>query len=626
MAINSNYENIRKNLTSKVKDLNASLAPVVQQTSNEELKSLFANLITARDEFSAEFNLLFAERLKIYETFISLIYIHIFNSRIQNLSINFKYYFELLMVVNTSKFIATVDDLLKIYTNSITQNSSGALNLYFDGIFNSLKEIVYPEISIEFPNTTTLRIKKTAGDLDITTLNVDDQIIQDQILFTLFALKNADLKDYVSRNSSFLRGTKEGSFLFQVKTELENSLKQIESYVASYSLIDFYLKEKDTNYTDEYIMTIKDTFTQLEDIISTLSDFSIEGLNLLIQTGQMDRFYNTIADLNLKAQDIVFDAIQSLKLIETVIEDYSPFIEMPVNGVEKLQASLDIIDTITFVELEGTSIINPFVVEPYLTTIKFKTWKDDLLETGLINPDLFNLVILRTGIFLSRESFSSISGEELITFSLLRMIDRKLISESTLSSLFKTNKNIQDNLMAGIQIKPRFQDDIISFSFKQIFPSLEVLDYMSFDEVNNDFESIALSTFKENILVLILEAFLKKRSEIDLLINRIIDVLKTSNFDNLKSLFIKICFYEVIHRLISYLNESISSSNISATTLENMKKLISEEDIEDNTEYMDIKNLIERYVTVWNYLYNSDEEETFVDRVITDAELKNLLK
>jgi len=622
----------------KIQNVNSSVAPEVPKTVNEDLRLLFTNLITARDEFSAEFNLLFTERLKIYQTFISLAYIHIFNSRIQELIIEFKYYFELLTIVNTSQFKDALSELFKIYSTATNQNSEDSLNLYFTNVFNGLKDMIYPNIDVVFnPNTVTMTITKAIDDIVVITKdnidggNIDDSNetifnFTDKILFILLVLKdkNENFKDFIQGKASFLREV----FSFQVNIELERSLKKIESYIVSYNVIDLYLKEKDTNYSDEYIISIKNNFTQLEELIGVINDFSVEGLNLLIQTGQIASLYNTIADLNLKAQDIIFDAIQSLKLIETVIEDYSPFIKMPTDESIKLQKSMDFIDGMKqyFNTITTTTIVNPFVVDNYLEEIEFKNWKDSLLETNFINPDIFNMVILRVGIFLSRETFSKVSGEELVTFSLLRMIDKRLILETVISEEFKDIKYIEEeNLSKGIQVKPRFQDDIISFPFKQIFPSLEVLDYMSFDEVNSTDNEI-INDFKENIIVLILEGFLKNKSEIDLSINKIIDILRTFNFNNLKSLYVKMCFYNVIHRLISYLQTNISSSNISESTLRNMKTLIAEADINDNEDYQILNESIEDYLEIWNYFYNSDDDTLFIDSVITDEGLQNLLK
>jgi hypothetical protein len=641
MATSTNYEKIRNSLTNKIQNVNASLAPEVPQTVNEDLRILFENLINARDEFSAEFNLLFEERLKIYQTFISLIYIHIFNSKIQNLLIEFKFYFELLNIVNTFEFKNALSELFKIYSVNINQNSEGVLNSYFTNIYNSLKDIIYPNTNITFDkNDMEMTIEK-AVNVIINIDNIDgeeiiddtDEVIfkfTDKILFILQVLKeqNANFTNFIQGKALFLQE----SFVVQIKIELENSLKKIESYLASYNIINLYLEEKDTNYSGEYILSIKETFTELEETVGLVNNLSVEGLNVLNQTGQIDKMFNKAADLNLKSQDVILDAIQSLKLIEIVIEDYSPFIKMPIDEANKLQISMDFIDGMKqyFSTITTTSIVNPFVVDNYLEEIEFKNWKDSLLDTDLINPDIFNMIILRVGIFLSRENFSKISGEELITFSLLRMIDRKLISESAISEEFKDFKDIENGVASllklnGIQVKPRFQDDIISFAFKQIFPPLEILDYMSFDEINNSNQDI-VDDFKENIITLILEAFLKKRSELDVLINKIIDVLKTRNFNNLKSIYVKMCFYEVIHRLISYLNGNISNSTITKDTLEVMKSLIQESDITDNVDYQELDESIKDYLEVWNYLYNSNDDTLFVDRVITNLGLRNLLK
>jgi len=203
---------------------------------------------------------------------------------------------------------------------------------------------------------------------------------------------------------------------------------------------------------------------------------------------------------------------------------------------------------------------------------------------------------------------------------LLRLIDRKLILERALNIEFKEKKAIENSLkLKKMIVKPRYQDDIIAYSFKSVLNSLEVLDYMTFDEINNPALEVE---FKKDLETLIMEAFLKNKRNIDDSIIAMLNIFSNSIFYNLKSLYVKVAINDVIQAFSDYLNGNASNSNIKESTLELMniyletnKNIIAED-----------KKTIENYLEVWNYIYNSNSEESLVNRAILNEELKELLK
>jgi len=229
-------------------------------------------------------------------------------------------------------------------------------------------------------------------------------------------------------------------------------------------------------------------------------------------------------------------------------------------------------------------------------------------------------LILRIGIFLSRETFSKRSGEDLVSFSLLRLIDRKLILEKALNIEFKEKRATENSLkLEKMIVKPRYQDDIIAYSFKSVLSSLEVLDYMTFDEINNPTLEVE---FKKDLETLIMEGFLKNRRNIDDSIIAMLNILSDSVFYNLKSLYVKVAVNDVIQAFSNYLNGNASNSNIKQSTLESMNIYL-----KNNLDIIiKDKKIIEDYLEVWNYIYNPNSEESLIEKAILNEGLKVLLK
>jgi hypothetical protein len=192
---------------------------------------------------------------------------------------------------------------------------------------------------------------------------------------------------------------------------------------------------------------------------------------------------------------------------------------------------------------------------------------------------------------LSRDDLSKTIAEELISFSLLRLYDRNLINPNSIEQEFKDIKLIEKSLLdEDIEVVRRYQDDNITFGFKQILPQLEVLDYMTFDEIND--EELE-PNFGDNVKTLILEAFLRNKKDLDNKILRILDLLSNGSFKNAKSLYVKIKMYNVIQAFSTYLGNGSSQHNIQAETLESIKRYLVDEttiqgDQDDLDDYLEV--------------------------------------
>jgi hypothetical protein len=190
---------------------------------------------------------------------------------------------------------------------------------------------------------------------------------------------------------------------------------------------------------------------------------------------------------------------------------------------------------------------------------------------------------------LSRDTLSEKVAEELISFSLLRLYNRKLINENSINENFKNIKSTEKVLLnKDIEVVRRYQDDSITFGFKDILPQLEVLDYMNFDEIND--ENLE-PDFGDNVKTLILEAFLRNKKDLDNKILRILDLLLNGKFKNAKSLYVKLKMHDVINAFSTYLGNGSSQHNIQITTLNSIKKYLSETNIQIDED--DLNNYLE---------------------------------
>jgi hypothetical protein len=582
--MSTRFNELKNSLSNKLRAVESQTDENKEITISDELVSNFQELIASRDDAHRTFNDLYKERINIYDTFISLFYVHFYNNNIQRNAADMRYFIKLLQIIKTDEFVASIESALTnayngIPIGNITKN-------YFEALYNELKEIFYPETEISFASDS-LTIGSSPA---ITISNLDLASNPDKILYILKFLYSSTTSSIslLSGYRDFLIGEKEESAYYKILEDINTAKSRVEDSITSYLLIDSYRKEKDPGYYEDYVIDVKNLFNSLSEEIVKFNDFSIEGLNFMEQVGQFDTIYSRLEELYSLANEIIYDGLLSIEKIEYFIEDYSPFVRMPSSESKQLLNSIKEINEMNFDELKDLDFIDPFSGEgENASKIDFQGWNKTLLDTKLINADIFNLILLRIGVMLSRDTLSKKVAEELISFSLLRLYDRKLINENSIETEFKDIKSVENSLLnKDIEVVRRYQDDNITFSFKDILPQLEVLDYMNFDEINDDELE---PDFGENVKTLILEAFLRNKKDLDNKILRTLDLLINGSFKNAKSLYVKLRMNEVIQAFSTYLGNGSSQHNIQTETLESIKRYSDQTNIqEDLDNYLEV--------------------------------------
>jgi hypothetical protein len=591
--MSTRFNELKNSLSNKLRAAESQVIENRETTISDELVSNFQEIIEARDNAHRTFNDLYKERINIYDTFISLFYVHFYNNNIQRNAADMRYFIKLLQIIKTDEFVGAIESALKNSYNSVI-NGQSLLN-FFESTYNELKEIFYPETDIVF--TSGFNSLTIGSNSAITISNLSSQLNPDKILYILKFLYSSTSSSIslLSEYRDFLIGEKEGSAYYEILQDINKAKTQIEDSISSYLFIDAYRQKEDTGYYEDYIIDIKNLFNSLSEEIVKINDFSIEGLNFMEQVGQFNIIYSRLEELYSLANEVIYDGLLSIEKIEYFIEDYSPFVRMPSNEKQQLLNSIKEINEMNkkinemnFDELNNSdfNLINPFPNEGQNALTKdFQEWNNELLEleTKPINADIFNLILLRVGVILSRDTLSEKVAEELISFSLLRLYDRKLINENSINENFKIIKSVENGLLnKDIEVVRRYQDDNITFGFKDILPQLEVLDYMNFDEINdNDLEP----DFGENVKTLILEAFLRNKKDLDNKILRTLDLLTDGSFKNAKSLYVKLRMNEVIQAFSTYLGDGSSQHNIQTETLESIKRYSDQTNIQGDLDH-----------------------------------------
>jgi hypothetical protein len=581
--MSTRFNELKNSLSNKLRAVESQTDENKEITISDELVSNFQELIASRDDAHRTFNDLYKERINIYDTFISLFYVHFYNNNIQRNAADMRYFIKLLQVIKTDEFVASIELALRNSYNTTTNSES--LKNYFESIFDELKGIFYPETEISFlSDSLTIGLSPAITISNLNLASNPDKILY--ILKFLFSSTTSPIS-LLSEYRDFLIGEKEESAYYKVLEDINSAKSQVENSITSYLLIDEYRKKKDPGYYEDYLIDVKSLFNSLSEEIVKLNDFSIEGLNFMEQVGQFDTINSQLEELYSLANEVIYDGLISIEKIEYFIEDYNLFVRMPSSESKQLLNSIKEINEMNFDELKDLGFIDPFSGEgENASKIDFQGWNKTLLDTKLINADIFNLILLRIGVMLSRDALSKKIAEELISFSLLRLYDRKLINENSIEEEFKDIKSVENSLLnEDIEVVRRYQDDNITFGFKDILPQLEVLDYMNFDEIND--ESLE-PDFGNNVKTLILEAFLRNKKDLDNKILRTLDLLSNGKFKNAKSLYVKIKMHNIMDAFSTYLGNGSSQHNIQATTLESIKRYLSEsEGIQNDQDYLD---------------------------------------
>lgn len=212
---------------------------------------------------------------------------------------------------------------------------------------------------------------------------------------------------------------------------------------------------------------------------------------------------------------------------------------------------------------------------------------------------------------------------EFIDYGLNQVLRYNLVEPSILTTSYKTNRQKQEDLLSNnnLRVVKNYEEDLLSFSYKQLLPKLEVLDYLKFSEVVESFGTSAETTFRQHIKLLITESILQQKDYVNNLLVRLIDVVNSANRENIKNLYLEICLREVLANFKNYLAglPNFTNSNISEENYD----LITSYTSDNTARISDIESIISDYSDVWNFFYSTFT--SLVDAFQDGTEIKTFL-
>jgi hypothetical protein len=620
------YDRIKKSLQEVLNRISEDQNAPSDQSSPRitRLYTYFSELLVARDETFSKFNELFQERTTLYGSLLPALFLNLLNNRVQISGMISNYMFEFVRLISSEEFVGYVVKALSFNNNPDNGDDELVISSYFSRSFSGIMDLVYPDVEYAFSNNILEIVLDPTKTINIS--NLEDQQFIDKSIFLIAYMSdvsNYGFNNFLNQNSTFLNGDGENSMISKSIEVINLNLEMMETAFNTIQYINDTMKTKDSSYREEYIIDIIGLYQELSQIILNFSDMSSKLIKSLLEIGEVTRFAATIAEIDSKCKFLITDIIDSIKVAEEFLEDNSLFIATDKDYSDLLKESIGFFEGITFENELEIDLINPFVE---FKEYPISEWINDIVGTKVLDSDIYNLLAIVVGTMLAREKFTETVGLELKEFALMNMIRKNYIDEleaTPLNSQFIEKRNLERNLAEIEQLKviQNFQEDIIPFFYKLYLPKLEVLDYMTFQEISQ-MGQVSETTFRENVKILIFEAFAKEKQNFQITIRRIIESISSQKPETLKALYMELCFRDVVASFTTYLNGTANGS-VDQDTVNVMLDFVSRDEAASNNPRQNILDLIDDYIDVWNYFYNSSSG--LVENALKDGDLKNLL-
>jgi uncharacterized repeat protein (TIGR02543 family) len=592
-----------------------------------KLTTAFSRIIEARETSFDSFDKLFKKRLEVYDTMFSLFYMSYFSNILFVNAGLISNLFKLLDITGTQEFFNNFLEALYLKQNNPTSQRLIGLSDYFSIKFSELSLEIYPDSLVEF------KLNDQRGLYVDNVLISQSQKEEDKIfemLYFLGALSNIKDNNFIDEVSNYYEYLidNETNFNKVIKDRISYRLTIIDSAIKSNKYMDTYREEKDPAYKKTYIQDILTLFDELSEVIVNFSDLGLENLTTVKQSGIYGKLFSLIVDIDGKVNSSISSTFESIKVIEEILENYSIFVRLPsVENSNLLNSIKTAEDSHKDFDKYSNVIETKFFFNPFSSILTLTDWVKEITKDKNLNGNINVLMLLYIGANLKEFSSADLS-KSISEYAFVNLTRKKLIVEGDkgyLSDEFILKKRKEQELIVvnKIRVKERPQDDLIGFAYKSILPSLEILDYMSFEEVfvrNNpnsspfNFESSKETDFRLQLKLLIIEAILKDRKNINNNISKLIDSVSDMPKENLKTLYLEICFREAIGSFVSYLEPLAEVSNFSNSIIneDTYNKMNDYSYDPDNTIYNEIKSVINKYIEVWEFLYSTDID--LVDR------------
>jgi hypothetical protein len=595
---------------------------VQQQTPNPTfdiriLSSYFLRIMDSRDLAFKSFREIFKKRNELYQTLFSLFYISFYSKEIKNNVNIIASLINIMKLVSSEEFFRNYDLLFSLKENFLA-NGSGSLDLerisilslYFEQKFQDLSSFAFPSADVSFTISPSGAYSLMFGSVAKTEEEMDlNRILK--ILYILGLLKNAQTipASVMIAFRDYFNNQEEG-FLNLISSDISLYISAIANLLSSKNSIDRFRRDNDASYSENYLEEINSDLLEMENILPFFSDFSSQSLDLIEKNGYVLNLLSLVKDIETGTRQLLDDVIESIKISDNFVDNYSVFLESQNSNSVSFENIITKIETFITSPGVSSSFTSPF------SGNSFNGWYSDLISSDEINGDVFDFF----SIFMSlniRNNFDSTIGSEMLDYFFLRMTKKGRIKQESLSSEFKEKRSEELELLTekNLEVVENPENEPIMYSIKSIFPELELLDYFSFNEVRN-LNSPQETTFRRQIKIIMLEAILKRKKDLNEVLSKLVEVLKDSPKDTLKSLYVEICFRDALEMIVDY-SDTVSPVLLEQETiiLTSVKELI-ENFLASNQGVSE--DLIEEYLDVWEFFY-SEESNLIADSLIAGA-------
>jgi uncharacterized repeat protein (TIGR02543 family) len=587
-----------------------------------ELTTAFSRIVEARNTSFDSFDKLFKKRLEVYDTMFSSFYMSYF-SNILFVNAGFiSNLFKLLDIAGTQEFFDNFLEAIYLKENNPTSQRLLGLSDYFSIKFSELSLEIYPESIVEF------KLNDERGLYVDNVLISQSQKEEDKVfemLYFLGALSNIKDNDFIDEISNYYEylSDNETNFNKVIKDRIFYRLTIIDSAIKSNKYLDAYREEKDSVYKKTYIQDILALFDELSEVTVNFSDLSPENITLTKQSGIYEKLFSLVVDIDGKINSLISNTLESIKVIEEILENYSIFVRIPsIENSSLLDSIKAAEDSYKDFDKYANVIETKIFFNPFSKILTLTDWVKDITKDKNLNGNINILMLLYIGANLKEFSSADLS-KSISEYAFVNLARKRLIVDEYLSDSFKAIKIKEQELISvnKIRVKERPQDDLIGFAYKSILPTLEILDYISFEEVfiktapiqpseesEPPFESPRETSFRLQIKLLIIEAILKDRKNINGNIMKLIDSVSDMPKENLKTLYLEICFREAIESFVSYLEPLAEVSNFSNSIINQDAYNKMRDYVYDpsNVIYNQIKSVVVKYIEVWEFFYSVD--------------------
>jgi len=622
----------------------------IQNQDEIKLKLLFSEVMETRKEVFSNFDKILDLRLNVFEYHLSVVIAAKYISEITSitrrelmpaiemyiiaesslLEKNITEYFDIM-----TSFIKKIgpDLIINVNEDNIVLRVMENFKNYFSDVYERVfskatKDVVsFPLYAID-PFTTFDKVEKVLKDQNNNEIDpYSNKNYSYLFLYTLGILANSNLGDY----SRVVELAKANLYLVreEISKKINIDLNKIEKNIQSFIAVEDIREKEDSFYYKDFSNDLKIRFERLsEDLDGVLLKRTYSEEDIL-RKQQLLYIGSNVSNLESYVLGELKNNIKVIKRLNSYLENYVPIVRLSKRYSEIYKNSIDVLFKIPSMNLDQTILtgnnfpqtdeervelqnrINEnnfdrlyFVFTDVLD--EFSGWETSFYSNIKLNSDnIFNLILLYTGIQLSKLRFSPssniyfLASREYVNYSIENMIKKDLVPFDELSDEYIAVKEISYRLLKdhNLRVIEDIDEEKIPSSLKTLMPQLDIVDLFSVEEAIF-YQNIEQETeLKKAINFQFLKSVLSNKENINNILTRSIKVFELSKH-NFKSLYFSLAIRSSFNSIIRY------TEGLETDMTEETRSFVKDY-MENISALNEIKDTIEKYKRVWKFFYNN---------------------